>query len=191
MYDFHYNYIKAKYEDCTALCFTDTDSLCYDISTEDVYADMQKDKQYFDFSDYPDMHFLHSNVNKKVLGKMKDECQGHVMREFVGLKPKMFSFVYETQSENEIVCQEEKKRAKGVSKVVVQSNIQNENYRNCLLNREIQMESMVTFRSFHHQIFTVAFNKTSLSPFDDKRHILDDGIHTLAHGHCKTCQVLL
>lgn len=101
----------------------------------------------------------------------------------------MYSFVYETQNKNEIVCQEEKKRAKGVSKVVVQSNILHENYRQCLLNREFQMESMVTFRSFNHQIFTIVLNKTSLSPFDDKRHILEDGIHTLAHGHCKTCPV--
>lgn len=77
-----------------------------------------EDHHYFDFSDYPDTHFLHSNHNKKVLGKMKDECQGHVMREFVCLKPKMYSFVYETQHKNEIVCQEEKKRADGVSKVV-------------------------------------------------------------------------
>jgi hypothetical protein len=101
---------------------------------------------------------------------MKDECQGHVMREFVGLKPKMYSFVYEkkiVKDKNEFICQEEKKRAKGVSKVVVQSNIQHENYRNCLLDREFQMESMVTFRSFNHQIFTVILNKTSLSPFDD------------------------
>lgn len=98
----------------------------------------------------------------------------------------MYSFVYEKkipQSQN--IYQEEKKRAKGVSKVVVQSNIQHENYKNCLVNRKIQMESMVTFRSQIHQIYTVVLNKTSLSPFDDKRHILADGIHTLAHGHFK------
>lgn len=71
MYKFHYNYIKKKYGERAALCFTDTDSLCYDISTEDVYVDMKKDHRCFDFSDYPDTHFLHSNQNKKVLGKMK------------------------------------------------------------------------------------------------------------------------
>lgn len=98
----------------------------------------------------------------------------------------MYSFVYETLNKNEIVYQEEKKRAKGVSKVVVQSNIQHKNSKQCLLNREFQMESMVTFRSFNHQIFTIVLYKTSLSPFDDKRHILKDGIHTLAHDHCKT-----
>ncbi|XP_061187991.1 uncharacterized protein LOC133196056 [Saccostrea echinata] len=189
MYDFHYNYIKEKYGNRAALCFTDTDSLCYDISTEDVYVDMMESQHCFDFSDYPVTHFLHSNVNKKVLGKMKDECQGHIMREFVGLKPKMYSFIYEkkiVQNENEFICQEEKKRAKGVKKAVVQSSIQHENYKNCLLKKEFQMESMVTFRSFNHHIYTVVLNKTSLSPFDDKRHILQDGIHTLAHGHFKT-----
>jgi hypothetical protein len=188
MYDFHYNYIKKKYGDHAALCFTDTDSLCYDISTEDVYDDMQKDQQYFDFSDYPNTHFLHSNVNKKVLGKMKDECQGHVMREFVGLKPKMYSFTFEKkviEEDKQVYLREEQKRAKGVSRTVVQSNIQHENYRTCLFNKESQMERMVTFRSYHHQVHTIVLNKTTLSPFDDKRHILDDGIHSLAHGHCK------
>lgn len=141
MYDFHYNYIKKKYGDRAALCFTDTDSLCYDISTEDVYVDMKEDHHYFDFSDYPESHFLHSNLNKKVLGKMKDECQGHVMREFIGLKPKMYSFVHENktvQNDNELICMEEKKRAKGVSKAVVQSSIHHENYKSCLFYREFQ-----------------------------------------------------
>lgn len=45
MYDFHYNYIKKRYEDCASLCFTDTDSLCYDISTADLYEDMKQDQR--------------------------------------------------------------------------------------------------------------------------------------------------
>lgn len=89
MYDFHYNHIKKKYGDQAALCFTDTDSLSYDLSTEDVYVDIKEDHHYFDFSNYPESLFLHSNLNKKVLGKMKDECQGRYMREFIDLKPKI------------------------------------------------------------------------------------------------------
>lgn len=65
MYDFHYNYIKKRYEDFASLCFTDTDSLCYDISTDDLYEDMKQDQSYFDFSDYPETHKNHSNANKK------------------------------------------------------------------------------------------------------------------------------
>lgn len=43
MYDFHYNYIKKKYNKKAQLLFTDTDSLCYQIQTKDVYKDFWKD----------------------------------------------------------------------------------------------------------------------------------------------------
>ena len=44
---------------------------------------------------------------------------------------------------------------------------------------------MNTIRSDHHQISSYQINKTSLSCYDDKRYILDDGITSLAYGHCK------
>lgn len=93
MYDFHYHYIKVKYGPRTQLLFTNTDSLCYCIQTEDVYRDMQLDLEMFDTSDYPSNHFLHSNTNKKVIGKFKDETNGCPMREFVGLRANMYSFM--------------------------------------------------------------------------------------------------
>ena len=37
MYEFHYKYIKRKF--CTNLLLTDTDSLFYEIETDDVYED--------------------------------------------------------------------------------------------------------------------------------------------------------
>ncbi len=67
MYDFHYGAVKTKYEEKATLLFTDTDSLCYTIETEDVYADMLANENEFDFSNYPN----YSAVNKKVIGKMK------------------------------------------------------------------------------------------------------------------------
>ena len=66
MYEFHYKYIKSKFD--AKLLFTDTDSLVHQIKTEDVY----EDKNLFDFIDYPlDSNFF-DPVNKKVIGKMKD-----------------------------------------------------------------------------------------------------------------------
>lgn len=48
------------------------------------------------------------------------------------------------------------------------------------------MESMNLFRTDRHNIYTVALNKTTLSAYDDKRFILDDGTHTLANAHWRT-----
>ena len=67
MYDFHYNYIKKKYNNRARLLFTDTDSLTYEIEAEDVYNDFWNDKDMFDNSDYPESSPYYCNVNKKSL----------------------------------------------------------------------------------------------------------------------------
>jgi hypothetical protein len=95
MYDFHYNYMKKTYGPNAQLLFTDTDSVCYAISTEYVHQDMIKDKHLFDTSEYDPEHPLYSTENKKVLGKMKDETHGIPIQEFVGLKSKMYYMIYE------------------------------------------------------------------------------------------------
>ena len=86
MYDFHYNYIKTKYGDKAKLLFTDTDSLTYEIESEDVYQDFWKNKDMFDNSDYPESSPYYYNKNKKVIGKFKDEAAGVPICEFVGLR---------------------------------------------------------------------------------------------------------
>ena len=67
MYNFHYNYIKKKYNNRARLLFTDTDSLTYEIEAEDVYNDFWNDKDMFDNSDYPESSPYYCNVNKKSL----------------------------------------------------------------------------------------------------------------------------
>ena len=91
MYDFFYNELKQQYGSKCELLYTDTDSLRLEIETEDYYKDMERRKHLYDTSNYSKEHPLHSNVNKKVLGKMKDEGAGTPTAEFVGLKPKMYS----------------------------------------------------------------------------------------------------
>ena len=66
MYDFHYNYIKKKYNNRARLLFTDTDSLTYEIEAEDVYKDFWNDKDMFDNSDYPESSPYYCNVNKSL-----------------------------------------------------------------------------------------------------------------------------
>jgi hypothetical protein len=65
MYDFRYNFIREKYGDRAKLLFTDTNSLCYDMRTNDLYEDMKDSQDLFDTSNYPGDHFLNLNQNKK------------------------------------------------------------------------------------------------------------------------------
>ena len=53
MYEFHYDYMKQKYPEGLTLCYMDTDSLIYDIETDDCYKDIAEDvKDRFDMSGY-------------------------------------------------------------------------------------------------------------------------------------------
>ena len=180
MYDFHYNYIKPKYGAKAKLLFTDTDSFLYEIQTEDFYKDISKDvKDRFDTSDYPENHpsGIPTGINKKVLGMMKDEAAGKNIKEFVGLRAKLYSFIMEDGKEN--------KRCKGVKKQVVEIRITHEDYKTCLRTGKEQLRKQNILRSYEHEVFTEEVNKVALSAVDDKRYILSDGIHTLAWGHHK------
>ena len=173
MYDFRYNYIRKKYPDAKLL-FTDTDSLVYHIKTEDVYEDLFADRHLFDNSDYPKSSKFYFDNNKKVIGKFKDEASGDPITEFVGLKSKMYSY----KTENK-----ENKTAKGVKKNVIKRELCYSDYRDTLYNCTTMRHKMRTIRSEYHQISSYQINKVSLSPFDDKRYILDDGISSYAYGH--------
>ena len=173
MYAFHYDYMQAKYGSKAQLLFTDTDSLCYEVEVEDIYQEMFKDKQRFDTSNFETSHYLYDCTNKKVLGKMKDECGGAVIEEFVGLRPKMYSLKYGDQ---------EKKTAKGVKKCVIEKQLKHKAFRTCLANQSDMRHKMNMIRSYGHQLYSVMVNKTSLSPYCDKRYVLENGIKSLAFG---------
>ena len=175
MYDFHYNYIGDKYGDKAKLLFTDTDSLMYEIQTDDVYKDLFLDKEKFDNSDYPEDSPFYFGDNKKVIGKFKDEVAGVPITEFVGLKSKMYSYIKDNG--------EGGKTAKGIKKNVINMNIKHKNYNNVLLNNTQMRHKMRCIRSVKHQLGTYEINKISLSCFDDKRYIHDNGITSYAYGH--------
>ena len=181
MYEFHYDYVKPKWGDKAKLLFTDTDSLCYEIQTDDVYKDIKNDAdRWYDTSNYDKDHpsGLYSGKNKKVIGYYKDECGGKFITKFVGLKAKSYS--YET-SDGKV-----EKKCKGVKKYVVKKYITHEDYKECLFTKISQLRTINTIRSRGHNVGSERINKTALSADDDKRIILEDGIHTLAHGHHKS-----
>ena len=182
MYEFHYNYIKKKYGDKAKLLFTDTDSLMYEIQTEDFYKDISADvKHRFDTSDYPPNHpsGIPSGFNKKVLGMFKDEVKGKVIDEFVGLRAKLYSYKMFVNEEESEKC----RKCKGIKKVVVKNSITHADYETCLFTGKKQLRKMNIIRSHKHDVYKEEINKVALSSNDDKRYILGDGVHTLALGH--------
>ena len=186
MYEFHYDYIKPKYGNNASLLFTDTDSLCYDIKTQNFYKDISNDvTKRFNTSNYNENHpsGIPTGMNKKVIGMMKDEAGGKQIIEFVGLRSKLYAYKMDNGKEA--------KKCKGVKKVVVKNEITLEDYKKCLLTKEEQERSMNTFRSRKHNIHTESTTKTALSANDDKRIILENGINTLAIGHYKIEKVIL
>ena len=180
MYDYHYNIIKKNYGSNAKLCFTDTDSLTYHIKTEDIYNDMKKESNLYDFSEYPNDHSNYDPTNKKVIGKFKDETNGKPIIEFLGLRSKMYSILLDKNKN--------KATAKGIKKSCMK-NIKHDDYKRCLLSNSYddkkQKVSFNLIRSENHIINTININKVGLWCYDNKRFVLDNNIDTLAYGHYK------
>ena len=113
-----------------------------------------------------------------MIGKFKDESSGDPIIEFVGLRPKMYSFT----TLNNAQRLKEKHRAKGIQYAAAKA-LTHAQYiaqlehptENRLINRRIG--------SHLHVLYTFATSKRALCAFDDKRYLCEDGIHTLAFGH--------
>lgn len=197
MYQFHYEYVKPKWGDQAQLIFTDTDSLCYQITTPDYYQQLLGDSRLMDQFDFSETdignplcftskclteegHGQFKSLmgrNKKVLGKFKDETFGVPICEFIGLRAKCYSFI--------TAGDEETQKAKGVNKSAIDAYITHEIYKKTLQDNvaEAYSTEFHAFRSVGHQIRTVSIRKKALNKFDDKRFILLDGVATRAHGH--------
>ena len=89
MYDFHYNFSEKNLN--AELLLTNTDSLTYEIKSENVYEEFFKWKDLLDFSNYSKHSMFFDNANKKVIGRMKDEYGGLIIDKFVELNPKIYS----------------------------------------------------------------------------------------------------
>ena len=89
----------------------------------------------------------------------------------------MYSYIKDNQTGG--------KTAKGIKKNVIKNNIKHEDYKRVLLNEEQVHHKMKTIRSQRHQLGSYEMNKVSLSCFDDKRYIHDNGISSYAYGHYK------
>ena len=164
MYEFWYDYIKPKYEDKARLCYMDTDSFVMHIKTEDFYKDIAGDvERWFDtfYYDEKDNRSLAIGINKKVIGKFKDELGGKIMTEFCALRAKAYAYTLDDDTEH--------KRAKGTKNCIIKRELMFENYKDTLFNDKIILRSQQRFRSDHHKVYTEEVNNIALSSNDDER----------------------
>ena len=150
--------------------------------TNSINEDMLAIKDKFDFSDYPVDHPCYSKDNMKVVGKFKDEMAGVPIQEFIGLRAKMYSI----QLNNDV----ELKRAKGITHNVVNKNIKHADFPRVLKDSTQMRHEMNLLLNRKHTIYGVTMNKISLSAYDDKRYLLDDGITSLSYGHYNISKVI-
>ena len=132
MYQFWYEHLKNKYNNKVELIYTDTDSFIIQVETDDIYKDMFEDKNLYDFSEYPINHPNYDITNKKVLGKFKDEMKSLIITEFIGLKPKMYSFNY-INKDNIVV---NKNTHKGIKESI---SLNHDEYKRSLYKRRINI----------------------------------------------------
>ena len=160
--------LKKKID--TELLFTNTGSLTYEIKSEDVYQEFFRHKHLFDLSNYSKDSKFFDPVNEKVIGKMKDVSEGKINYEFVGLKSRMYSM--------KNIDGKESNTARGVN-IATEFN----KFKDTLFIKKVVRYKMKRIQSKKHKIGTYEIKKISLWCFDDKRFVLDNGIHTLAYFH--------
>jgi len=151
-------------------------SLIYHIECFDVYEIMKRDINRFDTSNYVvDNVYGIPLANKKVPGLMKDENNGAIMIEFVGLKARVYAL--------RIDSKKNMKKVKCVKSNVVAKSITFDDYTRCLFD-EIEMTCKQScIRSKLHEVYTISETKIVLSPNDDKRYVVPDSTDTLPWRH--------
>lgn len=138
---------------------------------------MKKHIHHYDTSDFPvNNKYKVPLENKKIPGKFKDELNSEIFTEFVGLRSKMYTVLSGKV--------EKMKKAKGVKKGVLKRQIDFNDFLACIAFKDHTVDvQQNSFRTLHHNVYTIQQQKVGLSAADDKRIIADDNIHTFSYGH--------
>ena len=112
---------------------------------------------------------------QKVIGLMKDELGGEIITEFVTLRAKSYSYLTDDSQED--------KKAKGTKKCLIKKMIKFDDYKKCLLNDKVILNSQQRFISNKHDVYSENVNKIALSNDDDKRIISSNKITSYPYGY--------
>ena len=180
MYQFWYDHLKNKYNNKVELIYTDTDSFIIQVETDDFYKDMLEDKNLYDFSEYPINHPNYDITNKKVLGTFKDEMNSLIITEFIGLKPKIYSFNY---INNNIKINENNIKYDEYNNIILNNNVQKGvkysiSLKHGECKRSLYKEELI-YKEFYNlqlnkqNIYLDRIKKIALNPFESKRYWID------------------
>ena len=178
MYEFYFDYLKPLYKDKVKLCYMDTDSFILHIQTDDFYKDISNDVNEWFHTSACNKEYnrpLPIGLNKKVIGKFKEELNGGIMIKLFAPRATTYAFTLDNNNK-------ETMKAKGTKKCVIKSELTFKNYEESVLENKVILESQLRFRRDHHNVDTDDVNKIAISPNDDKRLQTFDGVTTYPYG---------
>jgi len=174
MYKMFYQVLKPTFP-TMKLLLTDTDSFLIEVKSEDLNRDLKSIATHMDFSKYSADHPLYSTENKGVPGKFKSEVDDRVIEEFIGLRSKSYSILMADATT--------KSAAAGTKRDIARLKLNHKKYKETLQYLKDFNVTQTTLKSRNHHMMMISTNRISLSAYDDKRFILDNGVDTLAYGH--------
>lgn len=187
MYSSYYNEIKPILGPETRVLMSDTDSLILRcIAPSSAYC-FRKLKSVMDFSNYPSNNCLYDEERRNELGFFKDECKSKRIREFCGIRSKVYALNVSGRLTS---------RCKGVKKSF-KKELKMKAYKECLYSISVQHVTQLSIRSINHRIHIRKEKRVAFSSFDDKFYVLRCGIHSVPYGshltsiydqNCKMCE---
>ena len=199
MPEFWYDYLKPIYGEKAKLCYMDTENFITHVKIKDIAEDVET---RFDTTNYEIDKPL--SIEKKLVGSMKDELRGQIMKKFVWLRAKIYSYLKDNNDEG--------KRTKGTKICVITRKLKFQDYKNCLKafqiintvdylekkvinvlkkikefveKNKLVLKTQQRFKSDRYNDFTEEINKIALGPNYDKRIQSIGSIETYAHGMSK------
>ena len=176
MYKFWYSTIVPTYGERAQFVYTDTDSFIINIETEDIMKEINGPlSNHLDLSNFPCDHPLYSDRCKGELGRLKIETGVHFIKEFVGLKPKAYTY---TTTQDDKACNN---TLKGVPKHI-RNSLNLQCYKQCLYSNSTFRRDIFNLRFYNKHMSLVKNNKIILSSFEDKRFYINS-FKSYAYGH--------
>lgn len=130
----------------------------------------------FDTSDYaPDNQYGIPLVNRRIIGKFKDELKGIILDEYIGIRAKVYAI--RCLGNDNII-----KKHKGIGTTSIK-NLRFLDFKNSLFHNVHKMSAFNTIRSINHKVYSLQINKVSLLNYDDKRKQMNDKIRSIPWGH--------